>query len=211
MHSFHLSAALSPFECSSPTPRCKSTAYHGDRPNRRNNQSLKQFTFSAKGWDRNNVQLQTVQHPKLAATRTEFCSQNPEWAEDFIISEETKVLQVREERRKCKVTVTSAGTAWCSDGDYDGCAAQPISADPLPFPVGGSWALSQSWHVSWHLWLGWSRTRALRSLHPCSGCCMGSGSAGEMPSKLQFSSKKKSTLDKHLIFLMQELSLMRKH
>lgn len=71
MHSSHLSAALlPPFECSSPTPRCKSTVYHGNRPNRRN-QSLKEFTFSAKGWDKNNVQLQTVQHPKLAATNSE--------------------------------------------------------------------------------------------------------------------------------------------
>lgn len=118
-------------------------------------------------------------------------TQNPELAEDFIIPEETKLLQVREER-KCKVTVTSPGTAWCSEYDYDDCAAWPISANPLPFPVDGSWALSQSWHASWHLWFRWSRTRALRSLHPYSGWWMGSGSAGETPSKLQFSSKRKA-------------------
>lgn len=72
MHSFHLSAALSsPFECSSPTPDVKAQSTMETDLTEEIINHLKDLTFSAKTWDKNNVQLQTVQHPKLAATNSE--------------------------------------------------------------------------------------------------------------------------------------------
>lgn len=194
MHSSHLSAALlSSFECSSPTPRCKSTVYHGNRPNRRNTQSRKKFTFSAKGWDKDKVQLQTVQHPELAATnsepRTSLTFSNF-WRNQSVTRQGGK-KKMQGNRDQSRYNLVQWLWWLC-------CRIQLCSSSSLPC----GWELGQSWH----LWLGCSWTRALRNLHPCSGCWMWSGSAGEMPSKLQFSSKRKGLQSNFSFFWCKSFS-----
>lgn len=129
MHSSHLSPALlSPFECSSPTPKSKSTVCHGNRPNRRNTQSLKEFTFSAKGWDKNKAQLQTVQHPELAATNSEA---RTSWRFSNFWRKQSATSQ-RGKKKTCKVTGASPGTSWCSDYDDSAAWTQLCSSSSLP-------------------------------------------------------------------------------
>lgn len=205
MHSSHLSPALlSPFECSSPTPKCNSTVYHGNRPNRRNTQSLKEFTFSAKGWDKNKVRLQTAKHPELAATNSEARTslRIPNlWRKQSAASQGGK--------KKCKVTGASPGTTWCSDYDCDYSAAWPSSARPL----------SCGWELG-------TEPQLAHELAPLIGVIMNQGTEeltsllwvldvvwqcwrdAQQPSILIWNNR---TAIKRLVFLMQEFFLMKKH